>query len=174
MLICGAKNSVQATVVSVAIFMHNCGNVCRGSWILRLTVDTAHPTFRCKAGRGHIISTDFRSTAHSLKKTVWRYLSLRAISFRHWKKYSSTTVTDTYRQLSHYRIMHAASESACHGAWQYECKRETHGTLNQQRRRDEGWRQWLWWATKELKNAGWCHFLLIIANFALKKQLRQQ
>lgn len=59
-------------------------------------------------------------------------------------------------------------------AWQYECKRETHGTLNQQRRRDEGWRQWLWWATKELKNAGWCHFLLIIANFALKKQLRQQ
>ena len=59
-------------------------------------------------------------------------------------------------------------------AWQYECKRETHGTLNQQRRRDEGWRQWLWWATKELKNACWCHFLLIIANFALKKQLRQQ
>lgn len=59
-------------------------------------------------------------------------------------------------------------------AWQYECKRETHGTLNQQRRRDEGWRQWLWWATKELKNAGWCHFLLIIANFALKKQLRHR
>lgn len=158
MLICGAKNSVQATVVSAAVFMHNCSNVCRGSWILRLTADTAHPTSRCKAVRAHIISTDFRSTAHSLRKTVWRYLSLRATSFRHGKIFKHNCHRHLSADVALQGLCMPLRSQPVMEAWQYECKRETHGTLNQQRRRDEGWRQWLWWATKELKNACWCHF----------------
>ena len=73
------------------------------------------PYISLQGRSGHIISTDFRSTAHSLKKTVWRYLSLRAISFRHGKNIQAQLSPTLIGSCRITRIMHAASESACHG-----------------------------------------------------------